>query len=94
MMLDVRYALRQLRRGPVLRRVAAVSLAGLCAGLLLSFALHWVVASVLSVPAPHPVFFPGLLAGGMEMVALFACAAPALRAASVDPTQALMTERA
>ncbi len=75
-----------------LRRVAAISLAGLAAGLALSFALRKVIASVLTVRAPHELLFLALLVVAMELVALLASAAPALRAASVDPVEVLRAE--
>ncbi len=75
-----------------LRRVAAISLAGLAAGLVLSFALRKVIASVLTVRAPHEALFLTLLVLAMELVALLASAAPALRAASVDPVEVLRAE--
>jgi len=75
-----------------LRRVAAISLAGLAAGLVLSWALRKVIASVLIVRAPHELLFLALLVVAMELVALLASAAPALRAASVDPVEVLRAE--
>ena len=84
------------RRGQVLlellRRVAVISLAGLAAGLVLSYALRRVIGSVLSVHAPHELLFVGMLALGMAVLALLASAAPALRAASVDPVEVLRAE--
>ncbi len=76
----------------LVRRVAAVSLAGLAAGLLLSFALRRVIASVLTVRLQHELLFLALLVAAMEAIALAACAAPALRAASVNPVEVLRAE--
>ena len=76
----------------LVRRVAAVSLAGLAAGLALSFALRRVIASVLTVRLQHELLFLTLLVAAMEAIALLACAAPALRAASVDPVEVLRAE--
>ncbi len=60
--------------------------------LLLSFLLRRVIGSVLPVPVSHGLVFVALLAAGMELVALLACAAPAARAASVDPLEVLRAE--
>ncbi len=76
----------------LLRRVATVSLAGLAAGLVLAFALHRVIGSLLTVRTAHEALFVALLAIGMELLALLACAAPARRAASVNPVQVLRAE--
>ncbi len=93
--IGIRMALGAQRRQVLLlwlRRVAAISLAGLAAGLVLSFALRKVIASVLTVRAPHEALFLALLVVAMELVALLASAAPALRAASVDPVEVLRAE--
>ena len=76
----------------VLGRVAAVSLAGLASGLLLALAFHRVIASLLTVHTTHEALFTALLAIGMELLALLACAGPARRAATVDPVQVLRSE--
>ncbi len=76
----------------LLRRVAAVSLAGLCAGLALAFALRRVIASILTLRTEHEVLFLASLGAGMELIALLACTAPALRAASVDPVEVLRAQ--
>ncbi len=93
--IGIRMALGARRWGVVamvLRGVARVSLAGLAAGLLLSFLLRRVIGSVLPVQASHGLVFVALLSAGMELVALLACAAPARRAASVDPIEVLRAE--
>ncbi len=78
--------------GLVLKGVARVSLAGLAAGLVPAWMLRRVIASVLTTRAPHEWAFVLALAAGMEALALLACAAPARRAASVDPVQVLRAE--
>ncbi len=76
----------------VLNRVARVSLAGLATGLVLAFLLRRVIGSLLSIHTAHEAEFVALLAIGMELLALLACAAPARCAASVDPVQVLRAE--
>ena len=76
----------------VLGRVARISLAGLLAGLGLAFASYRIILSLLTVRLEHQAAFVGLLALGMELLALLACALPARRAASVDPVQVLRAE--
>ncbi len=76
----------------VLRGTARVSLAGLGAGLVLAWMLRRVIGSVLATRTAHEVPFVLALAAGMELLALLACAAPARRAASVDPVEVLRAE--
>ena len=78
--------------GLVLRGVARVSLAGLGAGLVLAWMLHRIIGSVLAARTAHEGLFVLALASGMELLALLACAAPARRAASVDPVEVLRAE--
>ncbi len=78
--------------GLVLRGTARVSLAGLAAGLVLAWMLRRVIGSVLATRTAHEIPFVLALAAGMELLALLACAAPARRAASVDPVEVLRAE--
>lgn len=93
--IGVRMALGSTRAavvGLVLKGVARVSLAGLGAGLLLAWMLRRVIGSVLPTRTAHEIPFVLALAAGMELLALLACAAPARRAASVDPVEVLRAE--
>jgi predicted permease len=75
-----------------MRRVALISLAGLSAGLILSVALHKVIASIISVRPGHEAILTAALMCAMEAIALLAALIPARRAATIDPMQALRTE--
>ena len=78
--------------GLVLRQVSAMTAGGLGVGLLLSFLLVQLLSGILyGVSAHDPMIFlavPVFLA----VVALAACAAPARRAARIDPWLALRTD--
>ncbi len=76
----------------MLRRISAVSLAGLATGLLASFALRRVISSVLTVRVQHEALLIVLLVAGLEAIALLAAAIPVSRAASVNPVEVLRTE--
>jgi ABC-type antimicrobial peptide transport system permease subunit len=75
-----------------MHKVAYISLTGLAAGLALSFAMHKVIASVLSVRSQNEAALAGILMVIMEIIALSAAFLPARRAASTDPIKALRTE--
>lgn len=76
----------------ILQRVALLLLAGVTAGWLLMLALRKVLAAVVTL---HPERDGWLLAGVTLVLALCGIAAaiwPALRAASIEPTEALRAE--
>ena len=84
------------QRSAVLRLVVKegmlVALAGIAAGLLAAVLVSRVLATLLfDVPARDPVTFAAV-AITLALVALAACAAPALRASKVDPIVALRCE--
>jgi putative ABC transport system permease protein len=76
----------------ILRQGLALALAGLAAGLLVSFFMTKLMSSLLfGVSATDPVTF-GSVALILLFVALLACYIPARRAAKVDPNVALRYE--
>ncbi len=76
----------------VMRDALKITAAGVAAGLLLAAALtRWLAALLFGVQPHDLVTFVGS-AALLAMVALIACAAPALRAARVDPAVALQHE--
>jgi len=84
------------RRSDVLRMVlgqgARLSLLGVAIGLAAAFALTRLLSSLLfEVNANDPVTFAGV-AGILVLVAMVACAIPAIRATRVDPLIALRYE--
>jgi ABC-type antimicrobial peptide transport system permease subunit len=65
---------------------------GIVVGLIGAFAAARVMATVLfDVPARDPVTFASV-GGAVTLVALLACAIPAVRAVRIDPTLAMRTE--
>jgi putative ABC transport system permease protein len=76
----------------VMRDALKITVAGVAAGLLLAAALtRWLAALLFGVQPHDLVTFVGS-AALLAVVALVACAAPALRAARVDPAVALHQE--
>jgi len=76
----------------VIREALKITAAGVAAGLLLATLLtRWLTTLLFGVEPHDPVTFVGS-AALLAAVALVACAAPALRAARVDPAVALHQE--
>lgn len=84
------------QRASVLRRVLLdglrPALAGLAAGLVASACLVRLLRTILYQTEPLDLSVFAVVAGVLLLVALIACAAPAWRAARLDPMTALRTE--
>jgi putative ABC transport system permease protein len=78
--------------GLVIRQGMSLLAAGLAAGLVLSFALMWVLSSLLFAVRPYDPVSLGAAAAALALVALLACSIPAWRATRVDPLVALRYE--
>jgi ABC-type antimicrobial peptide transport system permease subunit len=76
----------------VMRDALKITVAGVAAGLLLAAALTRWLATLLFGVQPHDLVTFAGSAVLLAVVALAACAAPALRAAKVDPAVALHQE--
>jgi putative ABC transport system permease protein len=76
----------------VMREALKITVAGVAAGLLLAAALTRSLAALLFGVQPHDFATFAGSAALLAAVALIACAAPALRAARVDPAVALHQE--
>ena len=76
----------------VLRRVALLMVAGAGAGWVLTLALKKVLASVVEMHASHDVALLAGVTAGLIAVGVLVSVAPARRAATVDPMQALRNE--
>jgi len=76
----------------VIRQGMSLLAAGLAAGLVLSFALMWVLSSLLFAVRPYDPLSLAAAAAALALVALLACSIPAWRATRVDPLVALRYE--
>ena len=76
----------------VIRQGMSLLAAGLAAGLVLSFALMWVLSSLLFAVRPYDPVSLAAAAAALALVALLACSIPAWRATRVDPLVALRYE--
>jgi putative ABC transport system permease protein len=93
--IGVRAALGATRRSlvaQVMRRAAMLTLAGLMLGLLAALAVGGVLRSLLFGISPWDAISLAGAASTLGVVALFAAWAPARRAASIDPIEALRVE--
>jgi ABC-type antimicrobial peptide transport system permease subunit len=79
-------------RGLVLRRVALLMVAGAGAGWVLTLALKKVLASVVEMHASHDAALLAGVTAGLIAVGVLVSVAPARRAATIDPMQALRNE--
>ncbi|HEY7391983.1 MAG TPA: ABC transporter permease [Bryobacteraceae bacterium] len=76
----------------VVREGMGVALAGIVVGLAAALGLAPVIANLLYDVKPTDPWALGAVAAGLALIALAACLAPALRAASIDPVVALRYE--
>jgi ABC-type antimicrobial peptide transport system permease subunit len=76
----------------VLRRVALLMLAGAGAGWVLTLTLKKVLASVVEMHASHDAALLAGVTAGLIAVGVLVSVAPARRAATIDPMQALRNE--
>ena len=83
---------RMLVMRDVLRRVAILMVAGAGIGWLLTLSLKKVLASVVEMHAGHDAVLLAGVTAGLIAVGVLISAAPARRAATVDPMQALRNE--
>lgn len=93
--IGVRLALGARRQdvlGMILRRASWLTATGLCAGLLMAFALARMVASLLRGVRPDDPFVFTSIALAVTATALLASWMPARRAAHIDPMTALRDE--
>ncbi|HXU35133.1 MAG TPA: ABC transporter permease [Blastocatellia bacterium] len=67
-------------------------LLGICIGLIVSFALTRLIATLLFGVSPTDPLTFGLVAATLTLAAMFACWLPARRATKVDPLEALRCE--
>jgi ABC-type antimicrobial peptide transport system permease subunit len=83
---------RMLVMREVLRRVAILMVVGVGIGWLLTLALKKVLASVVEMHAGHDAVLLAGVTAGLIAVGVLISVAPARRAATVDPMQALRNE--
>ncbi len=76
----------------ILRRVAVLMAVGVAIGWILAFALRKVLATVVVMHAAHDLALLAGLTFTLILVGLLASIAPARRAATLDPMQALRSE--
>jgi ABC-type antimicrobial peptide transport system permease subunit len=76
----------------ILRRVAVLMVAGVGVGWILALTLRKVLATVTTMHATQDLVFLAVLTATLILVGLLASIAPARRAATVDPMQALRSE--
>jgi putative ABC transport system permease protein len=79
-------------RGLVLRRVALLMLVGAGTGWVLTLALKKVLAAVVEMHASHDAVLLAGVTAGLIAVGVLVSVAPARRAATIDPMQALRDE--
>jgi ABC-type antimicrobial peptide transport system permease subunit len=83
---------RELVMRQVLRRVAMLMMIGVCSGWILTFALKRVVAAVVVIRGMHDAALLAGLTAVLIIIGVLASVAPARRAATIDPIQALRNE--
>jgi len=83
---------RALVMSQILRRVAVMMVAGVSIGWVLTLALKKVLAAVVVMHATHDAALLAGLTATLVLLGLLASIAPARRAATVDPMQALRSE--
>jgi putative ABC transport system permease protein len=76
----------------VLQRVAVLMVVGVSVGWLLTMALKKVLATVVTMQAGHDIALLAGLTAALTVIGLLASLAPATRAASIEPMQALRSE--
>jgi ABC-type antimicrobial peptide transport system permease subunit len=76
----------------VLRRVAVLMVIGVSIGWMLTLALRKLLAAVVVMHATHDLVLLTGLTATLIAVGMLATVAPARRAATVEPMQALRTE--
>jgi ABC-type antimicrobial peptide transport system permease subunit len=78
--------------GLVVRHGLRLAWSGVALGVVVSFAVTGVLASILYGVKPHDPLVLGGVAGLLTMIAIAACVAPARRATRIDPITALRAE--
>ena len=78
--------------GLVVRHGLRLAWSGVAVGIVVSFAVSGVLASILYGVKPHDPLVLGGVAGLLTAIAIVACLAPARRATRIDPITALRAE--